>query len=355
MTGKARGGLGRGLAGMIPTGPADRQRRADGLARRGLAALIPTGPTADGAGRRVGRAPAPTAGPPRRHRPPPTCGGPARRRAGRPGWSRDTVAGARLPRDRRSTRSGRTRSSRGTVVRRGGAGRARRTRSASSACCSRSWSARPGPAATSWSWASAGGGPRSAPASTTIPAIVRRTERRRRCCATRCWRTSTGCSSTRWRRRRPTSSCSTEFGVTHERAGRPARPQPAGRLQHDPAAQAAGAGAAPGGGRCAVRRARPGAARPGRRRRGRRSSPPGSSPRACRSGRPRRRCALARRRGARIAAAAAPQARRPGLEDLADRLSDTFDTRVQVELGQRKGRIVVEFASVGGPGADRRR
>ena len=36
----------------------------------------------------------------------------------------------------------------------------------------------------------------------------------------------------------------------------------------------------------------------------------------------------------------------PGLQDLAERLSDTFDTRVKVELGQRKGRIVVEFGSV---------
>lgn len=36
----------------------------------------------------------------------------------------------------------------------------------------------------------------------------------------------------------------------------------------------------------------------------------------------------------------------PGLQDLAERLSGTFDTRVKVELGQRKGRIVVEFGSV---------
>jgi ParB family chromosome partitioning protein len=36
----------------------------------------------------------------------------------------------------------------------------------------------------------------------------------------------------------------------------------------------------------------------------------------------------------------------PGLQDLAERLSDAFDTRVKVELGQRKGRIVVEFGSV---------
>ena len=36
----------------------------------------------------------------------------------------------------------------------------------------------------------------------------------------------------------------------------------------------------------------------------------------------------------------------PGLQDLAERLSDSFDTRVKVELGRRKGRIVVEFGSV---------
>jgi ParB family chromosome partitioning protein len=35
----------------------------------------------------------------------------------------------------------------------------------------------------------------------------------------------------------------------------------------------------------------------------------------------------------------------PGLRRLADRLSDLFETRVKVEMGQRKGKIVVEFAS----------
>ena len=44
----------------------------------------------------------------------------------------------------------------------------------------------------------------------------------------------------------------------------------------------------------------------------------------------------------------------PGLQDLADRLSDSFDTRVKVELGRRKGRIVVEFALGRRPGAHRR-
>jgi ParB family chromosome partitioning protein len=36
----------------------------------------------------------------------------------------------------------------------------------------------------------------------------------------------------------------------------------------------------------------------------------------------------------------------PALSDLADRLSDAFDTRVKVELGRRKGKIVVEFGSI---------
>jgi ParB family chromosome partitioning protein len=46
---------------------------------------------------------------------------------------------------------------------------------------------------------------------------------------------------------------------------------------------------------------------------------------------------------------AAPQRKpmqAPGLQDVADRLSNTFDTRVKVELGKRKGKIVVEFGSV---------
>lgn len=36
----------------------------------------------------------------------------------------------------------------------------------------------------------------------------------------------------------------------------------------------------------------------------------------------------------------------PGVQDLAARLSDRFDTRVTVQVGQRKGKIVVEFATV---------
>jgi len=36
----------------------------------------------------------------------------------------------------------------------------------------------------------------------------------------------------------------------------------------------------------------------------------------------------------------------PALRHLADRLSDLFETRVKVELGRRKGKIVVEFATI---------
>jgi ParB family chromosome partitioning protein len=36
----------------------------------------------------------------------------------------------------------------------------------------------------------------------------------------------------------------------------------------------------------------------------------------------------------------------PGLDDLAARLADRFETRVRVDLGRNKGRIVVEFASI---------
>ncbi|MFJ9826905.1 ParB/RepB/Spo0J family partition protein [Streptomyces sp. NPDC101160] len=36
----------------------------------------------------------------------------------------------------------------------------------------------------------------------------------------------------------------------------------------------------------------------------------------------------------------------PALRDLASRLSDRFETRVKVDLGQKKGKIVVEFASM---------
>jgi ParB family chromosome partitioning protein len=54
-----------------------------------------------------------------------------------------------------------------------------------------------------------------------------------------------------------------------------------------------------------------------------------------------------------MAAADRPTAKRrarnitaPGVEDLAGRLSDVFETKVKVQIGRAKGRIVVEFGSV---------
>ena len=55
-----------------------------------------------------------------------------------------------------------------------------------------------------------------------------------------------------------------------------------------------------------------------------------------------------------LAARQMPTARRqsprklimPGLDELAGKLSDTFDTRVLVELGRRKGKIMIEFATI---------
>ena len=45
-------------------------------------------------------------------------------------------------------------------------------------------------------------------------------------------------------------------------------------------------------------------------------------------------------------AAKRPRLHAPGLSALGEHLSDRFDTRVKVQLGRRKGRIVVEFASI---------
>ena len=36
----------------------------------------------------------------------------------------------------------------------------------------------------------------------------------------------------------------------------------------------------------------------------------------------------------------------PGLRRLADRLSDLFETRVKVEMGRRKGKIIIEYATL---------
>lgn len=56
--------------------------------------------------------------------------------------------------------------------------------------------------------------------------------------------------------------------------------------------------------------------------------------------------ALAEGAPAKKPAAKRPRPHAPGLSELADRLSDHFDTRVRVDIGRRKGRILIEFATV---------
>jgi ParB family chromosome partitioning protein len=59
--------------------------------------------------------------------------------------------------------------------------------------------------------------------------------------------------------------------------------------------------------------------------------------------------ALAQRGGGRSKAPRTPPAKRitaPAASELANKLSDVFDTRVRVDIGRRKGRITVEFASI---------
>ena len=85
----------------------------------------------------------------------------------------------------------------------------------------------------------------------------------------------------------------------------------------------------------------------GRRRRRRSGWPSGSSPRGCRSASVEEIVALGGDAAAADRARAAAAGRwRPKLAVLADRLSDRFETRVKVDLGRSKGRIVVEFASI---------
>ena len=137
-----------------------------------------------------------------------------------------------------------------------------------------------------------------------------------------------------------------DFGCTHDELAGADRPVAAADQQHPPAAQALPGRAAPGRRRRALRRPRPLAAR--------RSRTP-----TCRTGWPQRVVAegISVRGleeivavGDRGSEAQPPPARRkpiaPGLIDLAERLSDRLETRVKVDLGRRKGKITVEFASL---------
>ena len=147
-------------------------------------------------------------------------------RAGAAVGRQSRVDGARLPGDRRHRRSGRTRSSRGSSFDEEALAELEhsiREFGLLQPIVVREVERR---VATSWSWASAGGGPRSGPGWTGSRRSCGRPPTTR-CCATRCWRTSTGSSSTRSRRRRPTSSCSPSSGSpTTELADRIGRSRP---------------------------------------------------------------------------------------------------------------------------------
>ncbi|WP_433494606.1 ParB/RepB/Spo0J family partition protein [Micromonospora sp. CA-248089] len=56
--------------------------------------------------------------------------------------------------------------------------------------------------------------------------------------------------------------------------------------------------------------------------------------------------ALAEEPAKAAAAKRRPKPHAPALTDLADRLSDRFDTRVKVDIGRSKGKITIEFATV---------
>ena len=200
--------------------------------------------------------------------------------------------------------------------------------------------------ATSWSWASAAGAPPRRPASTTIPAIVRETDDAdmlRDALLENLHRSQLNPLE----EAAAYSQLLEDFGCTHEELAAADRPLATPDQQHDPAAQAL---------------ARPSSA----------GSPPGCS----RPGTPAPLLAvedpeLQDRLAGRVVAEGIsvrgleeivavgetgdageprPVRRRkptaPGLADLAERLSDRLETRVKVDLGQRKGKITVEFASL---------
>ena len=294
----ARRGLGRGLGSLIPTAPTGTPR--------------PSRRRRDG--RRAGRARAGRA-----------RGQLVRRAAGRADRAQPRAAAAGL--------------------RRGRDGRAGPLASARWACSSRSWSGRSGPeqyelvmGERRWRAAQQAGLER-------IPAIVRATD------DTDMLRDAL-LENLHRSQLNPLEEAAAyqqlleDFGCTHdELAQRIGRSRPAD-LQHHPAAQALPGRAAAGGRRRAQRRARAVAAR----RRGRRPAGPPGRPRG-RRGHQRAGPGGDRRRPAARRRPRPPAPRRnkpvaPGLTDLAERLSDRFETRVKVDLGRHKGKITVEFASL---------
>ena len=207
---------------------------------------------------------------------------------------------------------------------------------------------RPAPAperATSWSWASGAGGPPRRPASPTIPAIVRETD------DTDMLRDAL-LENLHRSQLNPLEEAAAyaqlleDFGCTHEELAAPDRPLPAADQQHAAAAQALARPSSAGSPPACCRPATPGPCWRSRTPSSRTGWPSGWSPRASASAASRRSSpsATTGRPGSRGRPRAKPTA--PGLAELADRLSDRFETRVKVDLGRRKGKITVEFATL---------
>ena len=173
-----------------------------------------------------------------------------------------------------------------------------------------------------------------------------RDRRRPTCCATRCWRTCTAPSSTRWRRPRPTQQLLEDFGCTHEelaeRIGR-SRPQISNTIR---LLKLSPGRPAPGRRRRAVGRPRPVPAR----RRGPRAPGP-AGPAGGRRGHQR---ARASRRSSRSATTDEPAPRRVPQRSPSRPAwpSSPTGSRTGSRPGSRstwagaKGRITVEFASL---------
>ena len=227
------------------------------------------------------------------------------------------------------------------------------TRSARSVCCSRSSCGRPAPTATSWSWASGAGGPRSEAGLEPIPAIVRETgddDLLRDALLENLHRAQLN----------PLEEAAAyqqlldDFGCTHEelasRIGR-VRPQISNTCGCSGCRRRSSAGSRPGccppatPGRCS-------ASTTPRRRSG---WPTGSSPRGSRCGRSRSSSPSVGRRPA-ATRTPRPRGRRP------PRVSSTsptgspsgFETRVRVELGKAQGQGHHRVRHARRPPADRR-
>ena len=124
------------------------------------------------------------------------------------------------------------------------------------------------------------------------------------------------------------------------------RPLPPAHQQYPPAAEPAACRPEAGGGGRAQRRPRPGPAQPGESRSARAPGQPdrGRGPVGpCRRGDRRGRSATIRRRAARPQPA--PAATPPASSAWPTASPMLFETRVKVEMGQRKGKIIVEFAT----------